>query len=108
MKSNRKITIFIIAAVIILTTSFLNASHEFKRDFIAKKSILRDSLKYFAILGKARNYFLFQSIGNSSRIVIGKFVVDAQMISLISVYCKDSEDTYIKEVVESLFKIISK
>lgn len=83
MRFIRSVIISILVAMFILLTSFENNSHEFKRDFIADKVIKKDSLRFFAVPGKARNYFLFQSIGNSSRIVIGEFVVDAQMISLI-------------------------
>ena len=82
--NNKRAKIPILILLLLLCASFAPAATEFTHDYLVKDLITRPRLRLLPIPSDFRNYFVLQSIDNTTNVIIGDFVGAERLISLIT------------------------
>ncbi len=97
MNNKFRSMVILTLAAFIATGAVVYAVSEFKHDYLTKEPITRDRLRFLPVPADFRNYFLLQSIGDVTNVVIGDFVGAEKFICLVT---DQGSDDVIDNVVE--------
>ena len=93
----RNAALFFIILVLMLTTGTLSLSGQYQASSFIQEKLTVNRLKFMPVPDDFRNYFIFQSIGDSSTLIIGDFTGTEKVVSLIR---DDNKDNKPDEVIE--------
>lgn len=89
-KLKTKALLAVFAYLILISISYAQQS-QFRQDFLTAEMMTKERLKYLPIPADFRNYFMLQSIDDTTNIIIGDFVGAEKKVVLIT--DNDSNDT---------------
>jgi hypothetical protein len=84
---------------IISAVSLLYGATEFKHDYLTKELFTKDRLRFLPVPADFRNYFLLQSINDTTNVIIGDFVGAEKIVCLVM---DEKSDETVDGVVEYL------